>query len=383
MRLGLALSVSAGSRGPSDLAEVLDAMPHDGLLVMLDGPDGRVGALALDFALLSALVEMQTVGRVLPRDPDPRPTTRTDAAIVAPLVDDILTRFAADLQPDTEGYWAAGYRFAARVPDVRGLGLLLGAPEYQLLRVPVDIARGLRAGRVVLALPMAVPPPPDPGGDAGQPAPDMAARLWARMLDVPTPLDAVLCRLLLPLAQVRALAVGDVLALPPEAMVTTRLEAAPKRAIAEAQLGHMNGRRALRLRLVAGPTPQALHAGPPPQVANLAMTPQASNLGPTPQASSAGPTPQALHAGPPPQASNSGRSPQPQMAGAGLSPPPASRDAARSVAALPPASATVQHPGDAAMPPAPGSLTDRAADPTGFELPADLFDEFDDAMPQV
>lgn len=253
-RLGLALSVTGGSRGPSDAAEVLDAMPEDGLLLLLQGPDGRIGALCLDFPLLSALVEMQTVGRVLSRDPDPRPTTRTDAAIVAPLVEDVLARFGQALASEDEGYWACGWRCGTRMPDRRVLGLALCGPEYQLFRVPVDIARGLRAGQMVLALPMAVRPAPPPDPALPDPGPDIAARLRHRLLDVPVPLDAVLCRLTMPLAQVRALAAGDVLVLPHDALVTTRLEAGQKRVMALAQLGQMNGRRALRLQLsgVAG-----------------------------------------------------------------------------------------------------------------------------------
>ncbi len=255
-RMGLALMVTGGSRGPSDPAEVLDAMSEDGLLVLLDGPDGRVGALYFDFPLLSALVEMQTIGRVLPRDPDPRPTTRTDAAIVAPLVDDILTRFAADLAADDDGFWASGYRFGARCVDLRTLGLALGLPDYQLLRVPVDIARGLRAGRLVLALPAVTRPPPPP--DLGQgiaSSPDLAARLRARLLDVPTALEAVLCRVTLPLAQVRGFVAGDVLAMPADAVRSATLEVGPKRVIATAQLGQMNGRRALRLHAPGGTVP--------------------------------------------------------------------------------------------------------------------------------
>lgn len=254
-KMGLAMSVTGGSRGPSDLSEVLDAMTEDGLLLLLDGPDGRVGALCLDFALLSGLVEMQTVGKVLPRDPDPRPTTRTDAAIVTPLVDDVLARFAIDLAPEEEGFWAAGYRVGGRCPDLRVLGLALGAPEYQLLRVPVDIARGSRAGQLMLALPNVTrpPPAPDPSNASAEQALDMAARLRARLLDVPATLEAVLCRLTLPLAQVRALAVGDLLTLPADAVYTARLETGPKRAIALAQMGQMNGRRALRLHPPGGP----------------------------------------------------------------------------------------------------------------------------------
>ena len=187
----MVLSVQAVSRSRVDHPGLLALIPDGLLLLLLDGPDGAVGVMTLDSATLSALIEMQTVGQVLPRPPRDRPLTRTDAALAAPLVDGILQRMTQDLSDHADRYWACGFRFGAMIDDRRSLGLTLDAPDYHVFRVDLDIAGGARQGEVILVLPWRE----DPEQHRRAAGREVAGRqLQTRVMDAPVRLDAVLCR---------------------------------------------------------------------------------------------------------------------------------------------------------------------------------------------
>jgi flagellar motor switch protein FliM len=240
----LVLSVQTIARSEADHAGLLEQIPDGVLLMLLDGPDGRVGVMTLDAALLAALIEMQTVGQVLARPQRDRPLTRTDAAMAAPLVDGVLLRMSQHLADHPDRHWACGYRFGAMIEDRRSLGLALGAPDYHVFRLPLDIADGVRAGELMLALPQHAEPG-DPVGASAQG--EASPHLQLRVLEAPVRLDAVLCRLSLPLADIGRLAVGDVLALPADVLREIAIEGVGRRRVATARLGKLDGMRALCL----------------------------------------------------------------------------------------------------------------------------------------
>lgn len=244
----LALTVQGAGRSSTDHAGLLAQIPDGLLLLLLDGPAGAVGVMTLDMNLLAALIEMQTVGQVLSRMPPPRMLTRTDAAMAAPLVDGILQRMTQHLAEHPERYWTSHFRFGAMIEDRRSLGLTLAAPDFHILRLDLDIADGLRQGGIMLILPAIDDPAtlqPDHGAD--RPAED----LQARVLDAPVRLDAVLCRLSLPLSGIGQLAVGDLLHLPSEALREIAVEGVGGRRVATGRLGKVDGLRAVRLNLPA------------------------------------------------------------------------------------------------------------------------------------
>jgi len=244
--LSLALTVASCERTKMDHAGLIAMIPDAMLLILIDGPDGATGVMAMDGAILSSLIEVQTMGRVLPRPTPARPVTRTDAALAAPLVEGVLTRVTGHLLDHPDRYWACGYRFGAMIEDRRSLGLALTAPdypEYHVFRMPLDIGPGVRMGEALLALPLR----PDPAVAAAPALADPSRQLQDRVLAAPARLDAVLCRLHMPLSAIRALSVGDVLALPPDAIREISIEVAGARRLATARLGKLDGLRALRL----------------------------------------------------------------------------------------------------------------------------------------
>ncbi|WP_050930323.1 FliM/FliN family flagellar motor C-terminal domain-containing protein [Aestuariivita boseongensis] len=242
----LALGMVGGKQArllPDDLDGVLS---DDDMLMVLDCPGGMTGAASVSLPLVGALIQQQTMGRVLDRPADPRPytDTDTDAALAAPLLEGVLSR-ACDLAED-EGDQACfrSIRFGARIDDARTVLLALRARRYRIFTLTVDIALGTHQAQVVLVL-------PDHGDARNQDSPDSASAAeraaQSPLLEVETELRAVLARFRLPVSELNALKVGDTLPLPRERLDDTALVTLTDRVVARGQLGQMNGHRAVRL----------------------------------------------------------------------------------------------------------------------------------------
>ncbi len=245
--LDLVLAVIEAKRAVIGHAQLIDEINENHLIVMLDGPDGMRGAMCLDIQIIAALIEAQTMGKVFPRDADVRKITQTDAAISVPLIDGILARFEANLTEEDDHYWSGGYAFGVRMEDSRALGLVLDEPDYNIFRVTIDVDRGARKGHALLALPVREKPRVTVGVQSADPAGDGQVSLEGRLMGARARLNAVLCRISMPLSEVSGLKPGDTLPISPDALRETLVEAVPKRKVAVARLGQMNGNRALCL----------------------------------------------------------------------------------------------------------------------------------------
>ncbi len=271
---GLSPEVTAGRETRVSLAELVEHLADRSLIAMLDEGEGAaLGLCALAPPLLSGLVALLTTGRA-PLDPEtPRRPTRTDAAMLAPLIDAALSGWAAELAAQEDGAFADGWRYASFLEDARPLALLLEDTAYRLFRADLSLPQGGVAGQVLLALPAAPRPRRSP-----QPA-QMAAQADAALADaaqadgfrtafsrqvetVACRMDAELVRITLPLGQVMALAVGDVVPLADATVARLLLRGVDGQTIAEGKLGQMRGQRAVRLSLPADPAPL-----PAPQIA--------------------------------------------------------------------------------------------------------------------
>ncbi len=215
-----------------------------GLLVLLDGPKGARGAVRLDDALLSALIEVQTTGRVTGRPPGGRPVTRTDAAIAAPLIDVALERAEAQLCEETPDHWASGYRFGVMMEDARGMSLALHAAAFHVFRMTVELGDGAFPGSLAFLLPVPVAPPPPP---AAQGEIKVQRTLEQSAMNAPVSLAAVLARVSVPLTQLCRLTPGDVVPFQMDRPLQIRLETSQKHVVALGRLGQINGMRAVRL----------------------------------------------------------------------------------------------------------------------------------------
>lgn len=278
--LKLPLEVTSLRLTRGSLAELLELPLEMSLLAVLEGPAEGIGLLVLSPAVLQAMIEVQTVGRVSASPPPARRPTRTDAAMVAGLIDTALAGLETSLAQEADLVWAGGFRYASFLDDPRPLGLLLEDCSYRILRAEVALADGARGGGVILALPTegrgAKPAllAPQPEEEA------MAGFAFTRALAEQVEgsgavLQAVLARIMLPLASVMALQPGEVLALPSAALDRIGFEGIDGRRVAEGRLGQNRGLRALRLTPPAAPAPAAKVVAPavaPPVAEPLRQT---------------------------------------------------------------------------------------------------------------
>lgn len=247
----LPLVVATVEQRRVEAGEVEAAFGTEGLYLLLDGAVGARAAARLCPGLVAALVEVQTTGRVRPGEVRPRPPTRTDAAMVAPLVDALLSGFDDGMAESGADLAPRGFHFGDRVEDARALALLLVAPEFDFFRLTVDLGPGLRTGRLDLLLPPAPSGPARTGVSASRGAPARGPEdVAAVVLMAPVALDAVLARIRVPLRAAMALEVGQRLEVAKDNLGKVRLVGAGGHVAAEGRLGRRDGWRALRL---AGP----------------------------------------------------------------------------------------------------------------------------------
>ena len=155
---GLQIAVAKSALGQMNLA--LRPAHHDSQLLLaqdiaialkdfvligaLKGEDEALGFAALNWTALRCLIEIQTLGRVSGRAlARGRASTRTDFALVAPFIDDVLRSMplkglSARLQESLKGL---RLRFPAKDPDA--LSLWLSSSNFKIFQTsfPLRISR--------------------------------------------------------------------------------------------------------------------------------------------------------------------------------------------------------------------------------------------------
>lgn len=248
--MGLDLEVRQMSVLRHSLAELLDLPPDRALIALLDGPASGLGLIMLSPPVMSALIEMQTLGRVSDHPAAARKPTRTDAAMVAGVIDRALAGLEDALAEEADLVWAGGFRYASFLEDARPLGLLLEEETYRVMVAEVALAGGAKIGNVILALPAdgrgerpaAMPGTPDEAAMH-----QFSAALGAQVMEADCTLQAVIARVTLPIRQVMALAVGDLLPMAHAALDAVAVETTAGRRISTAKLGQNRGMRAVKI----------------------------------------------------------------------------------------------------------------------------------------
>lgn len=247
--------------GVATLADLPELLPDHSLLIVLQGPGDRLGVMALDFETVTALIEVQALGRVTARPAERRRLTRSDAAICVDFVNAVMAELAVDMA-GVDGFGPlAGYRHAIHLDDVRPLVLMLEDRPYRSLFFDLRLGGAeSRQGRILIALPQGADlpdarPRPAAGQAAGQAtAPSGTAAegaprptLAAAVTDAPVEVLGILCRRRITLGELRALAPGRLLALPRASLAEARLETRGGQVLAVGKLGESGGCYAIRL----------------------------------------------------------------------------------------------------------------------------------------
>jgi flagellar motor switch protein FliM len=220
------------------------------LILVLDGPDGTLGLMVLSNAVLSAMIDMQTMGAIhAVAGGDMRRPTRTDAAIVTACMDRVLGEMDQLLADEADLVWAGGYRFASFLEEPRPLGLLLDDTSYRRIDATVRLG-GKREGNVILALQAR-----EGAGlslahheaEDGKRRAHFSQSLAALVQDTEVRMEAVVGRIILTIADIMDLRVGQALQMPQAGVDRISLETSEGRLIATGKLGQNRGLRALRL----------------------------------------------------------------------------------------------------------------------------------------
>lgn len=248
-RRGLDATVKTVKLYSASLAEVVEIAEPGMFLSLLEGAADRIGLAVMCHSMMAGLVEAVTTARVADTVPNPRQPTRTDAALLAPLIDTLFQQIARRLAgTGAQEDQFAGYVYGSFLDDPRPLGVLLEDVPYQILRLQVQFGHGPRAGHVYLILPDGAFAQELSGADreATEKA-QWSAQLEATVCAAEVQLDAVLCRMQMKLSAVSTLKRGDVLFLPESALEALSLETLKGQVIAKARLGQARGQRAVRL----------------------------------------------------------------------------------------------------------------------------------------
>lgn len=240
---GLGLEVAAREAAVDPcLPDAAIALMQEGTLAALLDSPGGYGVAMLDAGSLSALVEWQTAGRLRAVAAAPRRPTATDAAMVADLLDRILSTqeaMVAELAPPRA---PTGFRYATALAEPREIGLHLSDSTHDHWRIDLALGPdGKREGRLDLVLPREPSTPQKKRSDGWE------RQIEARVMGCEIALTAQLARVTMGADRLRALAAGERITLPMRTISTVRVLGPGGDHVAIGRLGQSAGRKALRI----------------------------------------------------------------------------------------------------------------------------------------
>ncbi|MDO5648071.1 FliM/FliN family flagellar motor C-terminal domain-containing protein [Paracoccus sp. (in: a-proteobacteria)] len=248
---GLPVQPVAVDPGAVTLAELPELLPELPLLAVLQGPGESLGVLALSPEAVSALIEVQTLGRVTARPLERRRPSRSDAMLCADFVNALLAELRVEMA-GVDGFDQMGeFRFASYLDDPRPLSLMLDDRAFRSLTFDVKFgAAGERAASLMLALPLSDAPvvTTAPAIAAPVTATPPKPSLHMPMQTAPVEVVGVLCRRQMSLGELRALTAGRMLTLPRVTLAEARLETRDGQLLATGKFGEADGCHAIRLR---------------------------------------------------------------------------------------------------------------------------------------
>lgn len=241
--VGLAMSVIGATQARRELDELGRAVAEERLYLLLSGPGEGLGAICLDRACLTAIVQQQTLGQVIGQVGPERAFTGTDAALAAPIVDALMPRAAELAELAADRACLTGYAYCSWAESRRAMLLLLDCDTYRVFDLTVEIAGGRAQGQMTLVLPDRPGAVEDKDTAKSAAGPSMDDTFGA----VRAELNAVVSRIRLPLSSFAAMQPGDVLPLETPKLDRTEMLTIEGRPVAYARLGQCRGMRAVRL----------------------------------------------------------------------------------------------------------------------------------------
>jgi len=249
---GLVAAVTQFSETRVGLSRVVQDLPEQALLMLMENANGAVGLAIVDTQFLAATLEHSTTGRVVPNPADARAPTRTDAVIVSSLINDVLALFDELVAAIENAPGATGFRYVRALDEPRAITLALDEMPYRKYDLTVDFGRGAKLGRLQLVFPWF-------NANAeqldGQRSLAWKTTLRDSVLRAEAPIDAILHRFAMSLSDVTDWSIGTVVPIPAEALEDVSLEGQDGKRVASAKLGQATGMRAVRILPANGEDP--------------------------------------------------------------------------------------------------------------------------------
>ncbi|PRY78986.1 flagellar motor switch protein FliM [Yoonia maritima] len=243
--VGLILTVNTVTDDILQLDEMLNTIDDTLMLVGVNRNDRLIGVVALDMQLRAAILEMQLMGTLIPREAEQRAPTVTDKTMCGPMLAMLLSSLPGAMPAEEFAGWADNVHADALIESRREVGLMLDDCTYRVLRMNVDLGIADRQSVLTLALPCVsteeehatIPPEPV----------DWSTAFQAAVEDAPASLDALLHRFKMSLGSAQDLEVGQLIPLHGCTVGSVRLLALDGQVVANAKLGQVGGMRAVRI----------------------------------------------------------------------------------------------------------------------------------------
>ena len=236
---------------------MLDGLPEIALLVSLNGAEDARGLMMFDGAMIDALIEQQTLGRVAKSARVDRPVTAIDASLSRPFMEAALSALDANFEGAPEAQPVSGFEIATQITDRAALDLDLEATEFDHLCARLDLGPGLKTGQVDLFYPVRETALPATARGAN---PEARAAMKAILPHAKAKLTASLPPMALGLRELTRLEVGSIIPVSKDVMGQARLSDSRGRVFSTARLGQLNGARAVMISMEGRPEAEA----PPP-----------------------------------------------------------------------------------------------------------------------
>lgn len=224
-----------------------DAMPGlvepGEMTALMENDAGDVGLALISPAIVAALVEMQTIGRVSDRPAEPRQATPVDGALVGPSVDRIMVSAAAALAECGLGDPVTDYRFAMLTEAETPPTLSMADLPHSCLTLDITVEGGRKQGTMRFVS-------PDTGASEMQRAAsraDWQNKISAAVLSSDVPVEARLGQVRMTIENVMQLTPGDFVPLSPEDLRRVRLVVGRGDLAGRGKLGQSNGYRAVKI----------------------------------------------------------------------------------------------------------------------------------------
>ncbi len=231
------------------LAEVLDLIESGMFLAILEGRRDAMGLVVACPTVMAGMIEAQTTGRVDTSTPPKRKPTRTDAALMAPMVDAFLRRVDQRCAELPQSDIVSGYVYGSYLDDPRPLGLMLDDGQFHIMHLRVSLGFGAKEGDwyFIVPEPLEAMPASSEIDQAELEARDWQDRLQVAVGGSEVVIKATLGRVQITLTEAMRLRPGDVLRLPETALETLVLETITHEPLGIGRLGQARGQRAVRL----------------------------------------------------------------------------------------------------------------------------------------